>query len=506
MTAENDSEADFNFMVSEYLGSLKNYDPNNTSDEFSKYRHYILSSAGGLGEVGQTRVLGKIIARAAAVESSQRRDINIIAAKFPHAKRDFRNMFVGYYVDDDGFATDKEGNRLADEIYRGYLLQNEPEKLVLWDHVDDQGRKYYDWYDNGQFVTRIYETDSSAFKELLSNYDAPINDPINNLYGILAGMKPGPSGTPLEHIGLNRFRTTIGRALLSAPFKEKNAAFSPMVAEMIKNGYIQNYAQENLAYLDSLNKATKPGAFNVQDGDAIDMFIAMMDPDRWEEIFPTDLIRGYRNVNGEPIYGIRYDEDGHKVKVPANEATREELMNRIVEKYIIPAGKKITVMMSRQTQNTMDNQKAGTAEKWKKLKEVFDTKWGEGKAIEADPYRQDGDMREITRDIRDTLYTVDADGNRRTFNGGNNRRRNNDHDTHAAPVHVNHAAQIFEIYNSSLDADEFATSVSEYCSGFVELAWIAEQVQDFIVGEGYGVTKEQIYEYVESLLPYVDED
>ena len=495
MTAENDAEADFNFMVGEYLNATINRD----NGQMEKYRHYIESSAGGLGEIGQTRVLGKIIAKAASVESNQRRDINIIANKFPPDKRSFRNMTVGYYVDDDGYATDKEGNRI--EEIRGWLLQNDPNKLVLWDQVDDNG-PFFEWKDtNGNFVTKIYKSDKSAIKELLSNFDAPINDPINNLYGILAGIKEGDiKGTDerLKYIGLDAYRTTVGRALLSAPFKEKNAAFSPMVKEMVAKGYIQNYAQEYLAYLDSLNKATKPGAFNVQDSDAIDVFCAMMDPDRWEEIFPTELIRGYRNINGEPIYGIRRDENGNKVKVPAEEATREELMERVKEKYIIPAAHKITMMMSRQTPNTADNQKAGTVEKWKKLKEIFDTKWGGG-VLDDDPYQQVDDMRKIARDVQQSLYTIDENGTRVQINrrgrqqGGGGRQ--------GMPRHVNHHVVVEEMHiNSNNDPDEFARNFAEYCDAYPELARAKRDFNDFVADRGYMVTEHELYEFAVELL------
>lgn len=508
MTKENDEEADFGFMTKQFMDAAVNADPNapdtpENRAKMEKYRHYIVSSAGGLGETGQTRVLGKIIARAAAVESNQRRDISIVAAKFPPDKRNFRNFLFNYYIDDDGYATDKNGNKI--EEMRDYLRVNHPEELVMWDHYDEDNGPYFDWYDvNGKYVTRIYKKDKSAIKELMSNFDTPINDPINNMLAIHAGIKEQPNSEipVLKHMGLDAFRTTVGRALMSAPFKEKNAAFSPMVAEMVKKGYIQNYAQEYLAYLDSFGKATKPGAFNVQDADAIKMFAMMMDPTKWDEIFPTELIRGYRNVNGEQICGIKIDENGNEVKVDAKKATREELMRRVKEKYIYPSAPKIMAIMSRQTQNTMDNQKPGTIEEWKKLKDVFDTYWGEGKMVDVDPYKQSGDMRQITKDIRDNLYTVDEGGNRHTFNmrgNGGGRGRN-------ISAHVNHAAQIFEIYNQSLDADEFAVAVSEYCSGYKETAWISHQVQDFIVSEGYGVTKEQIYDYVEDLLAYIDYD
>ncbi len=540
MTKENDEEADFGFMSSQFLDSSTNYDPNapdtaENKQKMEKYRHYIVSSAGGLGEMGQTRVLGKIIARAAAVESNQRRDIGIIASKFPPDKRNFRNFLFNYYIDDDGYATDKEGNRI--ESMRDYLRVNDPEKLVMWDHYDENG-PYYDWYDvNGKYVTRIYKKDKSAIKELMSNFDAPINDPINNMLAIHAGIKEQPNSEipVLRNMGLDAFRTTVGRALMSAPFKEKNAAFSPMVAEMVKKGYIQNYAQEYLAYLDSFNKATKPGAFNIQDADAINMFAMMMDPDEWDKIFPTELIRGFRNVNGERIYGVRYgkDENGEdvKIKVPADEATRDELMKRIFEKYIEPAAPKIIAMMSRQTQNTMDNQKPGTAEAWKRLKEVFDKKWVEEpekvlsetfgeewinrsgieakkeiqeKIQEIDPYEQKGDMSEIKNDIRYGIYTIDDNGNKKyIYRGGKNKNKNkNGSNKH----YRNHSAQIFEIYNSTLDADDFATAVSEYLYSYPETVWIAEQLQDFIDGQGYGVEKDDIKNWIDEQLVCVDND
>lgn len=500
MTEENDSEADFNFMVSEFL------DANSKKDKgkMREYQHYIESSAGGLGEIGSTRVLGKIIARAASVESNQRRDINIIAAKYPPDKGSFRSMLVGYLVDDDGYAINKEGERI--EKIRGWLLANDPNKLVLWDRVDENG-PYFDWKDvNGNFVTRVHKNDKSTIKELLSNFDAPINDPINNLYGVLAGIKEGDitgNNVALGNIGLAGYQTTVGRALMS--FKEKNAAFSPMVKEMISRGYIQNYAQEYLAYLDSLNKATKPGAWNVQDGDAIDMFAALMDPDKWEEVFPTELIRGYRNVNGEPIYGIRIDENGNQIKVPAEEATREELMERIKGKYIIPAAHKITMMMSKTSPNTADNQKAGTIEKWKKLKEVFDTKWGEDSEIGDDPYKQSGDMRKIARDMQQSLYTLDENGVRVQVNnrgrGGRNGSTEGVTASNNPPISRNHHVVVDEMHiNSNNDPDGFARDFAEYCDNYPELTRARRDFDDFVADRGYMVTEEELYDFAISLL------
>lgn len=488
MTEENDNEADFNFMVDEFVdATVKNIgdDDKRVVSEAErkrraeKYKHYIMSSAGGLGAVGQVRVLGKIIAQAAAVESSQRRDINIVAAKFPPDKSNFRNMLVGFRVNDDGYAVDEVGNVIED--FRGQLLKHDPDKLILWDKVDENG-PYFDWYDtNGNYVTRIYKSDKSAIKELLSNYDATINDPINNLYGILAGIKEGDitgENENLKYIGLDAFRTTVGRAILNAPFKDKNAAFSPMVAEMINKGYIKNYAIEYLAYLDSLNKATKPGAFNVQDADAVAMFTRIMDPSNWDEIFTKDLVKEFKNVNGKPLTGLayEYDEAGNrrKVEIPFEEATQEQIMEKIKDKFLFPAAQKMMVMMSRQTQNTSDNQKAGTIKEWKHLKDIFDNKWGNDK-VGFDPYKQAGDMRSMAWEIQDELYSEDEEGNR-TYVVDLRRRKKTerrgdgtvvrDEAVIIRPDRAQFDGDIDEILVHSAGDAEFEREFGDYCSRY----------------------------------------
>lgn len=480
MTKENDEEADYGFMIQSFLSTRADYDPNDTSGKFSEYKHYILSSAGGLGETGEARVLGKILNRAAAIENAQRHDYQIIAAKHNHDKRNFRNMFVGYYNDDDGYATDKDGNKLAGEKRPGYLLQHHPEQLVKWDKIDENvgenGLKYFDWYDGNQFVTRIYENDSSAFKELFSTYDAPINDPINNLYGILAGMSPGKKGTPLEHIGLSKFRTTIGRALQAARFKEKNPLYGAMAAEMLKKGYIKNYAQMYLAYLDNLNKATKPGDFNKMDSFSIDMIRDMMDPENWPDIFREDMIRDRKNVNGELISGYKIDADGNllrdskgkPIKVANDKATYDELMAYIKEKFLNPAASNITWMMEKDSPDIEEQRKHGTVGSWKALSEMFKNKWGEGKVYGVDPYAQKGDMRKIRHDLESRLY----DG---------------------TEVYASNAAfhdDVNAMYvRSTGNADRLATNIMQYCddlirkypeqSGSIEA--IKNQFNDYIV-------------------------
>ena len=267
---------------------------------------------------------------------------------------------------------------------------------------------------------------------------------------------------------------------------------------MVKKGYIENYAQEYLAYLDSLNKATKPGAFNVQDADAIKMFRTMMDPEKWPEVFPEELIRGFRNVNGELISGYKLNDDGtvmtatdstgkkKPVKVANSEATYDELMACVKEKYIVPAARKITMMISRQTPNTADNQKAGTVPEWRELQEVFDTKWGKGKMFEVDPYEQDGDMRRIAREMRENLHTK----NRNTSN---------------AIFHN----EIDAMYISNgADSDAFARDFMRFCdegAGISDDARdnIKSQFQDYMLDEmarGHYPTTDELKDKMDELI------
>lgn len=506
-TKEHDDEADRKFAAGTFIDVAEDYrsdrarieaTPEDRLSEAEKrlkerYGHYIISTAGGLGATGETRVLGKVLSQAAAVENAQRRDVNIVAQKWPPDKTSFRNMAVGYMVNDDGFAVDINGNAIEKE--RGYLMKHDPSKLVLWDKVDENGA-YFDWIDtNGHYVTRVYKKDKSTVKELLSNFDAPINDPINNLYGILAGIKEGDIGggdKKYKYIGLEDFRTTIGRALMGAPFKEKNAAFSPLVKEMIAKGYIKNSAQEYLAYLDSITKATKPGAWNQQDKDAVKMFAMIMNPNKWEEIFPLELLReDTKNINGNALYGyeldedgeIRKDEDGNPIPVPLERATWPQLMARIKEKYIQPALLKMPAMMKRMTPNIIENQKPEVATAWRKLYEAVDRC---GHELGVNPYdrKESGDMEEIMKGMRQQ-YKYAKNGE----------------------SHVNHQAEVLTLRDMSLDAEDFVSKFKEYASGKSELTWVVNSFDEHVdVKRPTGLDLSELYDFLDGLLVYVDYD
>lgn len=432
-TAINDNQADVDWLTTQYLDYAKK------GHDSIEYRHFITAAGGGLGEAGAESVMAQVIAKAATLESGKRSRFNTLQNKFKYSKGEARSMYVGYKVNDDGIALDANGSELkfaidestgtyyisdnaAENKYTerspGELLKKAPHLLVAYDKHDENGDAYFDMTDqDGKFVTRVYRKDSPVMKELLTNFDMPINDPINGLYGILAGHKAGSFAdytftdangdehqVDLPDVGLANLSTTIGRGMLSARFKEKAAFAGPMYATSVSNRYIQDFCHQNIARLDNLIKTGKPGSFNVQDSAELKQLARLMDPNNWAELFPEDSLRSYRNVNGDRLKGTRADGS----KVSADEATYEELMNTVIAKWLNPIAPKMASMMSRYTQNTADNQKPGTDAMWGKLYESLGHYNDEDMKDEYgldDPFKPQEGFWDYSKQIRQQLHS-----------------------------------------------------------------------------------------------------
>ena len=493
-TAESNEEADWGFLMSTYTdaaaGGVDSYN----------YRRWLKSSAGELGlEKGISSVLGQIIARADKAEQRRRGYDRILLNKYSHNKRAFRNMFVGYYVDDDGWATDKNGERLILrderglpvldengrkqnlELVQGELLWKDPSKLVRYDTIDpNSGKRYYDWKDQkGNFLMRVYQDDVPYIKEALSNDDVPINDPINSLYAILAGIypdDPARSGysEDIKGIGIAPFSTTLGRALQAANYKEKTAGMGAQAVASISRRQIQNPAHLLIEFLDNIKKTGKASNFNTQDAIHIDYFAAILDEKNWPRLFPEDAIRSFVNVNGEHIKGL--DADGNDVDYET--ATYDDLLRRIKDKYLFPVVDKFSDLVQRVTQGTIDNQKPGAGESLTRLISALDNSWTGQEAVDAgriNVARKDKpDFLLKVREMRTRLNRSHAQGGalqdliHETFNG------------------INEASEIVAIFQNQLGDDpvyrEFLEGLDEYMIFNPD------------------ATEQQLYEEVEDLL------
>ena len=477
-TSESNEDADWGYLVSTYIdaakGGVDSYD----------YKKWLMSSAGELGPKGVSSVLGQMIAKADTAEQRRRKYDRILLNKYGHDKRSFRNMLVGYYNDDDGFATDKNGNlikfydsvlgKTRSELVPGELLLKDPSKLVRYDIKDENGTPYYDWKDQqGNFIMRVYKNDVPYIKEALSNDDVVINDPINSLYAILAGMYPD------EHngIGLANFSTTLGRALNAAKYKEKTSGMGAQAVASISKRQIKNYAQLGIEFLDNIKKTGKASNFNTQDAIHIRQFAAYLDPSNWPVLFPEEGIMDYVNVNGDPLKGI--DEDGNIV--PADQATYEQKMRQVKKKYLFPVVKKFSAFLSRVTSNTIDNQKPGAGDELAKLKELLDQYWSGSEAVRGgrvDAYTQESNFLETSREVRRRLQVI--------------------HDI--IPTHESDIRLIVdELFGANNDTDEIIATLKYHLGSHPQLGNALIELDDFVRDNPY-VEEQQLLEEVLDLL------
>ena len=431
---EIDDENDTNFMVDKFLTANKR-NADGTPVDVEAFNRYI-SSVGGAN--GEHRVVAKVLKQASVVESKQRAEYAILQAKYGHNgynKQAFRSWMSGYLVNDDGWAVDANGNRLRDEngkyieVVRGDILTRAPEKIVLYDKRDENGL-YYDMKDqDGKIVARIHRgtgadglnyDDAAFIKETLSNCDIPISDPINNVYGILSGIKPGDIVTPqgANEIGLARYSTTIGRAMNN--YKGDAAWSGAMFNTGIGNRQIKNSAQYAIWTLDSIKKTLKPGAFNTQNPSSVEYLLALMNPDNWSKIFTEDEIATAMNINNEPFGGEDWEigEDGKPVLDENGEVryhsvdnpNYEQRMNTIKRKLLFPAMKKILPAFDRlRTSNTADNQKPGTADMQYEFLKMVEEKWENSDELPFDPTLINQDLPSEATEFR--MRKHDKDGN-----------------------------------------------------------------------------------------------
>ena len=395
LTEQNDAFADEDFVMGEYDKYRNQYASPTRKDKRDRaqreydYKHYVVGAAGALGQKGELTVLGEVISKSAANEAKRKSYVNYAFAKYGYNKRNFRNMALGFYNDDDGFAvdpktnerlefTDKNGNKRT-EKFQGELLYYYPDQLARaaydkYETINGKKEYYFDAVDQqGNFIGRVYRHDTPAMKEILQNWDMPIADPINGMYGMLSGIYEGEyQKYGLDGVGLANLSTTIGRAINTSGFKDKASFAGPMYATSVGQRLIKNPIHQHLAILDNLIKTGKPSGFNTQDYAALSTLALLMDESNWDEmLFDRKALEEYVNVNGEALK-IRQkfiDENGNEQEkiISPKDATDKQLQEAVIKKFINQAVPKFFNLMSRTTPNIIDNQKPSAQKSWKQL-------------------------------------------------------------------------------------------------------------------------------------------
>ena len=435
-----------------------------------------------------------------------------------------RDKLIDVVVSDISFMSDVLGiemSVLPVQAYIGLVQETADGKVrvnILYNEKDDSfAFKYKDKiyvYESGLFENMFYmakerissgfhpdsdnnmddaqnHDDAAFIKETLSNYDIPIADPINNVYSILAGVRPGTIETPQgqNEIGLARYSTTIGRAMNA--YKGDAAWSGAMFNSGISNRQIRNSAEYAIWALDSIKKTVKPGPFNVQSPAAIEFLRTVLDPDNWDRIFTDEDIANAINIDNEPIGGEDWqiDENGEIVGYTSVEnPNREQRMNTILRKFMYPAVKKIIPAFDRlRTSNTIDNQKPGTADAQYELLKMLKEKWEGNDAIRFDPTLVDQDLQAEARALRQRkhdkdgrlLYETDIAGGRRR-----NRRVGNllmiledSFDSCVTAEDLKH--NIFSILNERVEYGRALQRFDELCSENPDATM--EEIRDWFV-------------------------
>ena len=516
-TREIDEENDIDFLTSKYLEANKR-DKNNKPIDETAYNRYIKSM---VGDSGDERVLAKVIAQAAKVESKQRAEYSILQNKFGHNgdnKSTFRSWISGYQVNDEGWAIDKNGKRLYElnadgsikkdakgkpiylESVHGQALTKAPERIVVYDKRDSQGI-YYDMKDqDGNIVARIHRgkgddgvnhDDGAFIKETLANYDIPIGDPINDVYSILAGIRPGDIKTkePNE-IGLARYSTTIGRGL--SAYKGNAAWAGTMYSQMVNNRQIHNSAQMAIDICDSIIKTSKPGALNTQNPASIAQLRTILDPRNWADIFREEDINGC-NINNSMWGGEDWqlDDKGNIIGYTSVENPNyEQRMNTLKRKYLFPAMSKIVPSIIRNTSpNTVDNQKPGAADEWSQFIDMIESQWTNIEGI-PDPNIRQYDLLNQTLNLK----AAQRDKNGNPIYPNIKKRRAS---TTPTTQNINPLVALRDIYLRSLDLHELINNILCFLSenGYDEAL---SAFDDYVSTES--PTMEEIEDFIENNL------
>ncbi len=514
---EMDDEDDIDFLTDRYIKANKR-DANGKPKDEEAFNRYIRSVAHDKKE-GEMRLYNKVITQAAKVESKKRAEYNIgfskISALNGFNKAELRSWMMGYKVDGDGWALDKNGERLKDgkdnlETIHGEALYKAPEKLVLYDKRDENGL-YFDIKDQkGEIIARLHRgtgddgknhDDAAQIKELISNFDIPIGDPINDIYSIMSGINPGDIITPQgrNEIGLGRYSTTISRAMSS--YKENAAWAGAMFNAGIANRQIKNAAQMAIWICDSINKTMKPGSFNTQNPASVQTETAILDPRNWDDIFTEEAIMHGVNIDNKEFGGEEWELNDKGEIIGYNEVENpnyEQRMNKIKRKYLFPAMKKILPSFDRlRTNNTIDNQRPGTADAQYEFLKMVQEQWENNPNINFDPALVDQDLQSEARSFRQRKH--DKNGNP-IYNDGRGGGRPG-----SGPRVPNLLNALEEVYYSCMIADELRERMARILASRDEYARALQYFEE-LCAQNPDATLQEMYEWFQELDLYVRYD
>jgi len=276
-----------------------------------------------------------------AVESVEKPNFDHIeVGKAPDYDEQLTRAFlVGYYVDENGLATDENGDPLGETI-PGKFLRESKNRLHLYDIVDNQNRRYLPVFEDGEEVRRIYADNTEEIKDLIS-FEIHRCQPINHLFTILTGMPTKNIFHQEDGVDWKKLSYLVGKSILETRDLGKVAFATPLYTKEIMQRNISDYEGWAKLVLQTIteevtsNLQAQKLVYLLSDAE-VEILAAILNPQAWKTIFKSG------NING------------------------------IIENTINPAGKKIKLMLSyTQTRSEAWDCLQGVIDSWPNFKNEY---------------------------------------------------------------------------------------------------------------------------------------
>ena len=194
-----------------------------------------------------------------------------------------RAFLVGYYVDENGLATDENGESIGEKI-PGYYLREFKNRLHLYDIVDEDGEAYLPLAQGG----RLYHDDGAVID--LATAEIHKCQPINSLFAILTGMPTVKIFKDTTGIDWKKHSYAIGKAILETRDLSRTFYCDPLYAQPIMVHKIQDYEDWAKLALETIDRQVVndhhavASAYLLREAD-VEILAEILDPQAWKTIF-----------------------------------------------------------------------------------------------------------------------------------------------------------------------------------------------------------------------------
>ena len=194
-----------------------------------------------------------------------------------------RAFLVGYYVDENGLATDTDGKPIGEKI-PGYYLREFKNRLHLYDVVDEDGEAYLPLAQNG----RLYHDDEAVID--LMRAEVHKCQPINSLFAILTGMPTVKIFKDTTGTDWKRHSYQVGKAIIETRNLGTTFYCDPLYAQPIIAHRIQDYEDWAKLALETVTRRALDGPYTaasvylLREAD-VEILAEILDPQAWKTIF-----------------------------------------------------------------------------------------------------------------------------------------------------------------------------------------------------------------------------